>query len=255
MRPNDAADRLVAELVVALRAVLGRKVVGVYLFGSLVSGGFEPAVSDVDLLVATTTAIDGTEFAALRAMHDRFERERPAWKDRIEVLYSSLLGLRSFRERTSRLVVISPGDPLHTVDAGRDWLANWYLAREEGRTLFGPPPEELILPVTKAEFLAAIRAYAREFGARPDRLRTRTGQSYAILTLCRALFTHRTGEHISKPNAADWAARELPEWAWLIREALRWRMERGPGLDNDGEATFDDAVRFVTLIGGRISGG
>src|SRR2546422_10561233 len=32
-----------------------------------------------------------------------------------------------------------------------------------------------------------------------------------------------TGDHVSKREAADWAARELPESEALIRQAVKWR--------------------------------
>lgn len=231
--------------------MLGERLVGVSLYGSLTAGGFDDALSDIDLLAATTGDVDDGELDALRGMHERFVRDHPRWDDRIEVAYLSLSALRTFKERTSRLAIISPGEPLHFKEAGRDWLMNWYLVREDGVTLLGPPPGELIPPVTKAEFVDAVRDHARAWGGGINRMRGRGPLSYAVLTMCRTLSTHETGEHASKEEAAAWARRELPAWADLIRDALRWRAARN---GHDGVAV-PEVARFAHAVRERIGGG
>jgi hypothetical protein len=81
-------------------------------------------------------------------------------------------------------------------------------------------------------------------------MRTRKGQAYAVLCLCRALYTDCHGEQLSKPQAARWAQRELPEWGDLIGRALDWRAARA---DEPGSAaSFEETVRFVEAVGGMI---
>ena len=46
-------------------------------------------------------------------------------------------------------------------------------------------------------------------------------RAYAVLTLCRILYTHAKGKVVSKPRAAIWACRKLPEgFEAPIRQAL-----------------------------------
>src|SRR3954469_10607497 len=85
--------------------VLGDDLVGIYLTGSAVTGGFDPGVSDLDLIVATRRVPARLDLPALRHMHDEFVRERPAWKNRIEAVYVAEATLRSFRMSTDRLAV------------------------------------------------------------------------------------------------------------------------------------------------------
>ncbi|MDQ3044198.1 MAG: DUF4111 domain-containing protein [Chloroflexota bacterium] len=240
---NDVLD----ELLSRIRAVLGERLIGLYVFGSLVAGGFDDDVSDIDLLAAVTRDIDDEALEALRTLHDGVVRDYPRWQDRIEVAYVSLVALQTFKARRSRIAIISPGEPLHFKDAGRDWLMNWYLVRESDTTLYGPPPREVIAPVSKAEFIAAVRAHARAWAQWMGQPPGRGSRSYAILTMCRALYAHRVGEHTSKEQAASWAQGELPEWADLIRDALLWR-----GTPNAPEgardATVADTMRFVRLL-------
>jgi hypothetical protein len=61
--------------------------------------------------------------------------------------------------------------------------------------------------------------------------------AYAILTMCRALYTIRTGEPVSKIWRGGVGGEELPEWSTLIRNALRWRQDWRE-TDVDHEATF-----------------
>lgn len=88
---------LLAELVDQIQQALGDKLAGLYLYGSLIMGDFDPTLSDIDLLAALTSDVEASEFDRLLQMHDAFARRHPAWYDRIEVAYLSLHGLRTFR--------------------------------------------------------------------------------------------------------------------------------------------------------------
>lgn len=235
---------LLGELLEGIRGVLGERLLGLYLYGSLTNGGFEPELSDIDMLAVLTSAVDEREFGRLREMHCAFARRHPAWEDRIEVLYMGREGLRTFRERRSPITVISPGEPLNTKDAGSDWLMNWYLVREQGHTLFGPAPEEFIGPVSLQEFKESVRDYAFEWREWAPRLEHRGAQAYAILTACRALCTWTEGRQPSKENAARWVARRHPQWAAFLAEVMEWRRTMW-SEDPDPAITQEATERFV----------
>ena len=80
-----------------------------------------------------------------------------------------------------------------------------------------------------------------------DQIRTRPSQAYAILTMCRGLYTCKQGDQVSKRQAALWAAQELPAWSSLIKNALVWR---GAWQDDhvDHEATLPETRRFVAFM-------
>jgi hypothetical protein len=63
----------------------------------------------------------------------------------------------------------------------------------------------------------------RRWGEWVTDAQTRPSQAYAILTMCRALYTCTHGAQVSKRKAAEWAAQELPQWSDLIKSALLWR--------------------------------
>jgi hypothetical protein len=247
--PTPYADinSLLAELLTGMQAVLGTKLVALYLYGSLVTGDFDHEVSDIDLLAATASDIDDNEFAALQTMHHDFAARHREWDDRIEVAYLSVAALKTFRSQVSKIAVISPGEPFHFKEAGKDWLMNWYVVREKGVVLFGPSTRELIAPITKNELLQAVREHAQAWREWVQRARARKAQAYAILTACRALYTLRNGESVSKKRAAIWATQELPEWSSLIQAALVWRATlHDENVDHN--ATLPETRRFVHTI-------
>lgn len=233
-----------------MQTILGDTLIGVYLSGSLVTGDFDEGISDIDLLAATARDVHPAEFDALEAMHlDLVSQSRhPHWNDRIEILYLLLDALKTFRTKRSPIAVISPGEPFNIKDAGSDWLMNWYLVREYGVTLLGPPPQAIIDPIAKAEFLASIKAHALSWRDWLDEGSSRPYQSYSILTLSRALYTLTHGEHVSKKKAAEWAQRELPEWAHLIQNALVWRRQALTEKDVDPATTLPETRRFIAYI-------
>ena len=229
------------------RQILGDRLVGLYLYGSLVTGDFDRESSDLDLLAVTSSDIDRDEFARLDKMHQDFDNRYPQWKGRLEIAYVSAGALKTYKSRASNIAIISPGEPFHVKEAGKDWLINWYIVREKGIALFGPPPGAIIDPVTREEFLRHVADQTREWRAwivHSEYGHTRPYQAYAILTMCRALYALSNGEQASKKQAALWAARAFPEWSTLINNALAWRTA-WRDEDVDDEATFPETVRFV----------
>jgi len=195
---NDLLSRLTDDI----RRSLNHSLVGLYLYGSLVTGDFDKKSSDIDLLAVVRSDVDGDDFDRLDNMHERFIEDHPAWDDRVEVAYVSAPALRKFKTETSNIAVVSPGEPFHLKEAGKDWLMNWYMVREIGVTLFGPSPRTLIPEISKAEFVEAVRDHSRDWAEWVYGMRHRGAQSYAVLTMCRALYTYTHGEQVSKERAA-----------------------------------------------------
>jgi hypothetical protein len=223
--PYAEVNGLLDELLAGIRAALGDQLAGLYLYGSLVAGDFDPLRSDIDLLAATQTDVDEIQLARLQQMHDAFAAAHPVWAGRIEVAYFSSAALRACQTDTNSIAVISPGEPLHIKDAGPDWVVNWYVVQEKGLTLYGPPPATIIPAISQAEFVAVIAGHTRRWGEWVNDMELRRGaQAYVVLTICRALYTLHHGMQTSKRQAALWAMTAYPQWAALIEQALGWRV-------------------------------
>lgn len=232
-----------------MRRVLGDKLIGAYLGGSLVIGDFDPRVSDIDLIAIVADDVDDREFAALAAMHAAVAGRFPEWAGRIEVRYAARATVNG--EGDGPIVSISPGEPINRRASGVAWLMDWYLVRERSVALVGPPPAEIVRPIPSEDFVRSIVAHVRSWDGWIDAMQHRKGQAYAILSMCRALYTCTHGGQLSKVQAAAWAQAELPEWADLIANALLWRVAPDdPTTDN--AATFDRARRFVLAVRERI---
>lgn len=249
---HDEVNHIIEKLLNGHRQVFGDKMAGFYLYGSLIWGDFDIVSSDIDTLCAITSEVTPEEIERLRIMHDEIANESPLWRGRVEVHYASLDGLKHFRKFLSKMGNISPGEPLHIIDAGIEWLDEWYCVQEYAITLYGIDKEEVIPHIEKSEFIQTICGYARSFRERIKASEhSRYSQSYAILTLCRALYTLKNEEQVSKLAAARWAIDFLPEYRKIINNALIWRHERNSSVQNPFE-TYVLAEKFVNDIVDRF---
>jgi predicted nucleotidyltransferase len=247
-------DALLEDLVARIHRELGDGLVAVYLYGSYVSGGFDPGVSDLDLVAVTVADAGDLDLAGLSRVHRDVVSRSPEWNDRLEIVYVGREALKSFRASAGPLAVISPGEPFHLrSDRLTEWVQNWYLARETGVTLYGPPAADIVPTIDWSEFVAATARYAGEISSRNLADASAGTLAFEVLTMCRALMTVKTQTHPSKQEAAAWAQEQLPDWAWLIDAALRCRLSRATiGLD-DSESRAA-AVEFMGLLATRVSG-
>jgi predicted nucleotidyltransferase len=71
---EPAVDAVVAAIREAIEAVVGSSLMGLYPFGSMTTGDFDPAVSDLDLLAVLTDTPGARLTAHLRRMHAEFAR-------------------------------------------------------------------------------------------------------------------------------------------------------------------------------------
>ena len=235
-------------LLLQLQAILGVRLIGVYLFGSLVWGDFEYGSSDIDLLVVTSSDITNNEFDKLDNMQKELAKTYTHAKEgMLEIIYMSEDALQTFKTKSSQIAVIHPGEPFHRRDAGKDWLMNWYSVQEKALTLFGPPPKTRVAPITKEEFIQAVRVYAHTWRSQINGLRGRPGLAYAILTICRAYYTYKNGEQTSKKRAAHWTAKAFPQWSTLIENALKWRQDWRSN-QVDAEETLPEIQQFIHFI-------
>jgi hypothetical protein len=247
--PNGDVAALLTSIQSGLRATLGSNLVGLYVFGSLTTDHFDEGVSDVDLIAALAAGLNPDEFARLDRFHAALVRDHPRWDNCIEIAYIAVAHLRCIRAENP-IALISPGEPFHFTEAGGNWLFNLANLRDRGITLLGPPPQTLIDPISRADLVAHLRPYMREWRkwiTETDLIHHRSYQGYMIITMCRCLYLWRNGEIAAKKQATAWAEHALPEWSSLIRNALRWR-DAGDDPTIDPDATLPATLRFVHFV-------
>lgn len=216
------------------QAILGKRFRGMYLDGSLVLGDFDPQRSDVDFVVVTDADLPDDVFSALQGMHDRFSAGDSPWATEIEASYIPQDALRRHDPTHARHPRIERGSgrlaqERHDVD----WVVHRYVLREHGVALAGPDPRTLIDPVRPQDLRRAVVNLMRVWWAPmcrdPVHLRHRGYQTYAVLTMCRVLYTLETGSVVSKPAAARWTRETMGvPWTRLIAAALVWRKDDPP---------------------------
>ena len=173
--------------------------------------------------------------AALQGLHTRLAAT-PRWGLELE---GSYVPHRSIRDNsgpaahpyidrgTARLEVIHP-------DSGY-WIIHRHVLREYGVTLVGPEPRMLIDEVTPAQLRAPAAGTFREWWMPmlddPTRLQHWGYRCYAVLTMCRMLYTLSDGAIVSKRTAARWTQETLDvRWNGVIDAALAWSADRPPAL-------------------------
>lgn len=244
----EEVNTVIEKLMNGHEKIFGDRMVGYYLYGSLIWGDFDISSSDIDTLCVLSSEVTEEEMKKLRVFHEELADNHPLWRDRIEVHYAPISGLEHFRTIPFTMGNISPGEPLHLISAGIDWLDEWYCVQEYAVPLLGLDKSKVIPRIEKKEFIERVCRYARSF---QERIKTckqsQYSQSYGILTLCRALYTLKNEEQVSKLAAAEWAKNYLPEYKDVIQDALVWRKERS-AMSKNAEKTYEIAEKFVDDI-------
>lgn len=241
---QDNVGAILDQLTNGLRAILRERLVGVYVYGSLITGDFDSGISDVDLVVVMTVESDEARFNALHQLHQQVVERYPDWDDRLELAYIASAALRSFRHQSSTIGIISPGEPFHLVRAGADWLISWYALREDGVALVGPPIKSLFDPISVDDYLTAVQDHIEGYRTLVNETPSKQLLSYIVLTVSRGIYTLHHERPASKKKAAAWARERYPQWSDLIERAWRWRANpRSDRLSTD--QIRPEAIDFV----------
>lgn len=243
-----------AEIASQLTAVLADRLLGLYAHGSWVSGDFAPLRSDLDLLAVLTEEPAESLLSELQDPHQRLAARHPQWAGRIEVEYVALATIETVaadpRSTDEHVIArISPGEQLHLLPATSHRLLTWASVRDSGHPLRGPASSALLPPISVAVVTSAVMDQVRDWPVWVLDMQGPGGQSYAVLTVCRALHLERTGRQVSKRRAADYAVAAVPEWAGLILWARDWWY--AAGSDDEG-SRHPETIRFVDDLSARI---
>jgi hypothetical protein len=224
------------------QSVLGDHLIGLYLYGSLASGDFNPQTSDIDFVVVTDTDLSAELIHDLEALHVRLWASGLKWAAKLEGAYVPLPTLRCHDSNATPCPTINEGR-FYLDRLGSDWIIQRYILREYGAAICGPSLKSSIDPVTPDDLRYAVTGVLREWWRPmlddPRFLRNREYEAFAALTMCRALYALECGDIVSKPTAARWARQTLDDrWAELIDRAVAWPQE--PQLNN-----LDETLEFI----------
>jgi predicted nucleotidyltransferase len=209
---RHAEARLQAsELASCLRASLGEALVGVYLHGSIVLGGFNPELSDLDLLaVARRRTTDEEKLRLIEIVADASGHPAP-----IEFHLLDQADLRPWQHPT-------PFD-FHYSDIWRDALradpaealgrqgpldpdlaAHVTVVRQHGVALEGPPPADVFPDVPWGDYVDSLLRDLRWARSTDKPLPV-----YQVLSPARIWATLATGDVQSKDSGGAWALERI----------------------------------------------
>lgn len=226
--PYAAVNAVLEALLVQAQSILQKELVGMYLYGSLALGDFNPENSDVDFLAVTQGDINKETIAALTTMHKVFATGQSKWHLELEGSYIPQNALRRYDAANACHPHIDRGaDALIVQQHDVDWIIQRDGLYRHGITLFGPPIQTLLDPVSPAEVRAAIIELMRIWWTpmldNPEKLAHNGYRAYAAQTMLRVLYTLERGAIVSKPESVRWAKEALgAEWQGIVEKALAW---------------------------------
>src|SRR5262249_15326548 len=133
---------LLQDLTAQLPIILGKNLVGIYLYGSLTQRAFDHKRSDVDCIVVTRRDFSEAQFGKPVAWLDRAARSNP-W---VPPLQLSFLIKDEVLTMNSKACRYQFGTLKRSSSDGNPII--WLNVLESGVVLFGPEPESFVPTIT-----------------------------------------------------------------------------------------------------------
>ncbi len=242
------------ELLLGAKSALGERFVGMYLYGSLSSGDFNPDTSDVDFLIVTEGELSEERMRKLEMLHQRLWASRLKWAPKLEGAYVSRQIIRRHDPSAPPCPSVNERQ-FYVAHLGSDWIIQRRILRKCGVVVAGPSPAELIDPVSSDEIRASVIKIMNEWWQpmlhNPAWLDERGPEYkvYAVVSMCRVLYTLEHKEIASKPVSARWTIQQVDEaQRQQIEDALAWRY----GVE--WNHTLDEALTLIRLADERCMG-
>jgi streptomycin 3"-adenylyltransferase len=252
--PHDVREQ-VHRLLDGLCTALAENLSGVYLHGSLAMACFNPARSDVDLLVITHQAMPvETKRDLAGLLLDVSGQPSPVEvsclcrADLIPWRYPTPFDFHYSETWREAYIQDLGGDGWKGWNAIRrcdeDLAAHITITRQRGVCLYGPPIADVFPAVPRRDYLASVLGdvLSREFGLDA----VAKNPAYVVLNACRTLAYLRGGEILSKDEGGVWALHALPgRFHSTLAAALNvYRDSAGDGgLSKEATAEFAAYMR------------
>jgi hypothetical protein len=249
--PYPDVNQVLDLLLTNASAILGGQMTGMYLYGSLSSGDFNPQSSDIDFVLVTESTLPTETITALETMHHELWASKLKWAAKLEGAYVPQSLIRSHDPNGPAIPAVKEG-AFYVAELGSDWVIQRHVIRECGVILAGPDPKTLIDPVSGEEIRQSVLGVLREWWfpmlENPAWLAERGSEyhAYAVITMCRVLHAWQHETIVSKPVAARWAQEKYPQWHALIEKALLSQQHgEHPGF-------LDEALEFIRFTKAQV---
>jgi len=236
--PYQDINEILSFISESIKTILGKNLIGVYLFGSLAYGDFNPDSSDIDLVTIINNPLNHHELELIKQLHEQIRTHDKKWSNRLECSYTPIEMLKNILPPKEPRPYYGEGIFYDEAPYGNEWIINNYLLYEYAFPLIGPDFKELIKPIDIIEVQkACIRDLFQEWEPKItdfNWLDNSHYQSYLVINLCRILYTVMCAAISTKKKSAQWVKNQfgLP-WINLIETAENWRYGKEMSLRNE----------------------
>lgn len=243
--------RFLTDFVHGFQIALSERLVGVYLHGSLAMGCFNPASSDIDLLVVARDKLSSADKQHCRQLMHRLSAICPA--KAVEMSIVALASLENFQHPSPyefHFPTDRPDDAIQLYDP--DLAAHFTVTRSRGLCLVGEAIAAIFPGIPPASYLASLAADADwSYGhimQGPDEGECSV-PVYGVLNYCRILAYLEQGAVMSKSEGAQWGLSHLPAlYGSLIQTALAKYTALGTSYNVDAKLLKQFATYANTII-------
>jgi len=232
-----------------IKEIIPNKLMGIYIFGSVILDDFQKGISDIDFLVVTKKSINKKEQQALKKMHTMLIKES-LYAKQLEGEYAeqkaiSVSGIKGKVTRCNYDKVI-----LNTKSETTPCIL--FYIQKAGINLYGPPAKEIIPVLSKSEVQKAMFDYINKKipkAANQAKIKQEDPKliSSDLLNMCRGLYAIKENKPISKTKVGKWALLNLDKkWQPLIKSALLVRHQKA--TNKDIELLKKQSLNFFNYI-------
>jgi Domain of unknown function (DUF4111)/Adenylate cyclase NT domain len=244
---HKAINELLQEFTLQIQTILEHTLVGIYVGGSLATHSFQHDTSDIDCYIITAASLSEDTVCKIEEMHKQFYSRKRQYVKKIEASYIPQQDLLDFDPNGKR-PYFNEGC-FYWGQYGHNFLIELHVLREKGITILGPDIKTLVKVILAQDLMLAIQKNLHEYWELTvndvAKLRRNEDQTFAILTMCRTLYSLETGDITSKAEAAQWAIQNFDlQWKDLIEQAFTWK----PGQRIN---QLEKTQRFIRFILGR----
>lgn len=222
---KNSVEDLLNSITLAAKDILGEALTGVYLHGSLAMGCFNPAKSDIDLILVINGEMTDQQKRQFMEITVELNAQAPEKGLELSVVQEEVC--RHFVYPTPFELHFSPthlkwwqDDPEGYIrnmkGTDPDLAAHFTIIRKYGIVLAGAAVEEVFGEVPREAYLDSIRLDVEN--APEDVL---DNPVYVLLNLCRVAAYMEENLILSKQQGGEWGLAHLPvRYQSLIRDAL-----------------------------------
>ncbi|BCN30922.1 aminoglycoside adenylyltransferase domain-containing protein [Anaeromicropila herbilytica] len=246
-------QNLIDQFTSMSKEIIGNKLTGIYLHGSMAMNCFNPEKSDIDLIIVIEENITDVQKMEFMKQVVKMNEQAPAKGLEISIvrreyckpfvyptpfeLHFSPIHEQWFQDNPENYVEHMKGED-------RDLAAHFTIINRYGIVLYGEPIENVFGEVSKRDYIESI--WSDVEGARED---IADEPMYITLNLCRVLAYLKEDLCLSKKQGGEWGIAHMPErYHPLIINALEC-YKTNQVMQADKELAGQFADETLTIIG------